>query len=416
MILVFLLFLLSGFALPNLININGGIDYSDRKKFQIGIFYGPTPELTNDEQYRWIKAANIDFIQYIVADGSEKQNLQILDLAYKYGLTYFVSDLRVKGSDNDIKEMVSAYKNHPATAGYYIQDEPGVGALDWPSETYRKILALDPEREPYVNLLPDWVIPDYEKVYVEKWIEMVGKDNLKFLSFDHYPFMADGSIGVTYFNNLDIIRRAGLKYNVKTSSYLQSMGITGAYRRPTEHELRYSAYSNLAYGIKNLMWFTYNTPVKQTSEKFTSAIIDSLGNKTNLYEPFKKLNAQLKVVGDVLIDLDAVAVYHTGKIPGIGIAPLPSGYFWQPVSLQDELIISKFVHPFSGKEYVLVVNKSLTDKKEVRFKLAHEIYKVLRLSSDSGKRKNVKIKNNELTDTFLPGEGKLYQIDRKTDY
>ncbi len=102
-----------------------------------------------------------------------------------------------------------------------------------------------------------------KKAYVERWIEGVGIENLKYLSFDNYPFLRKGKFEKSYYNNLDIIRRAGLKYNVKTSSYLQSFGIVNTFRRPTEHEMRLNVYSNLAYGIKNPVWFCYATPTGQ---------------------------------------------------------------------------------------------------------------------------------------------------------
>lgn len=387
------------------------------RSFQIGIFYGPTPELTNDRQFRWIKRAHIDFIQFIEdakrqeATASQKRNFQILDLAQKHGLTYYVGDPRVHGSDEDVRDLVETYKGHPATGGYYIVDEPGADALDWPAKTYQFIRALDPDRVPYVNLLPDFVYEDYEHNYVEKWIGKVGKENLIFLSFDNYPFLIDGSFRLTNFYNLDVIRRAGLKHGVRTSSYLQSVGIKGHYRRPTEHELRFSAFSNLAYGIKNLVWFTYNTPVGQPVEKFTSAIIDSVGKKTDLYRPFRRLNKQLHRIGSVLAGLDAVAVYHTGEAPGKGIVSLPADFGWQPANTNDQLIITEFRNPRNNRQYMMIVNKSLTEEKDIQGVLDANIKRVYRISDISGRKRAVRINGGRIEDHFLPGEGKLYLFE-----
>lgn len=398
-------------------SINIRVDSSMHDHIQIGVFYGPTPELTTSRQFRWIKKAHVDFIQFVEdakrqeAAASEKRNLQILDLAHKHKLSYYVGDPRVHGSDADIRSMVRAYKDHPATAGYYIQDEPGKDALDWPAKTYQTIRALDPDRVPYVNLLPDFVYDDYDTAYVEKWINKVGHENLVFLSFDNYPFLIDGSFRTTNFYNLDVIRRAGLKYGVLTSSYLQSMGIKGHYRRPTEHELRFSAYSNLAYGMKNLVWFTYNTPVRQPVEKFTNAIIDSLGRKTDLYRPFRRLNKQLHRIGGVLGGLNAVGVYHTGELTGKGVEPLPPNFYWQPVNRENSLIVTDFRHPANGQRYLMIVNKSLTEEKKIEGVLNGYIRYIYRISDKNGRKKRIRTKESRFQDRFLPGEGRIYQLD-----
>ncbi|MCH5718999.1 hypothetical protein [Niabella hibiscisoli] len=323
--------------------------------FSIGIFYGPTQDLANDEQFRWIKEANVDFIQFIGdkaldfnknVDTAQQRNLAILDLAARNGIRYFVRDPRVRGSEQDIATMVKAYKHHPGVAGYFIVDEPGKDDLEWPAKAYKTILKYDPGHIPSVNLFPSPVYPDYEENYVEAWIKAVGKENLKLLSFDHYPLLVNGSFGGAYFKNLDLIRRAGLRHGIKTSMYPQSMGIINAYRRPDSSELRYSAYTALAYGIKNLVWFTYNTPVRQPVERFMNAIIDSMGNKTDLYTPFQNLNASLKQVGKTIGQLDAIEVYHSDKSDGTEGLTVPesfSGNQWMKrnVSLLHILRIPK---------------------------------------------------------------------------
>lgn len=393
------------------------IDSLNPNELLIGIFYGPLKSITTEAQFRDIKAAHVDYIQYIGdADrpGQEgiQRNREILDLSHRAGLYYYPSDKRVRGTAAEVVAMVNDYKDHPATAGFVIQDEPGPEALDWPADTYKKILALAPGKVPYVNLLPDWAVPNYEKGYVEKWVEKAGPENLQYLSFDNYPLRADGSFGGTYFNNLEIIRRAGLKYGVKTSCYLQSMGILGAYRRPTVAELRYSAYSALSYGIKNAVWFTYCTPVNQPVEKFTSAIIDSTGLKTDLYEPFQQLNKDLKQLGVTLIKLDATEVYHSGSQEGTGILRLPENFFLQPQDTTQDLIVSHMVNRDNGKDYVMVVNKSFTKTAAVNFRISKPAKKILQVAV-TGKMQptDYKRKKGSFSASFLPGEGKLFLLE-----
>lgn len=388
--------------------------------FSIGIFYGPMPEMTNDEQFRWIREANVDFIQFIGdslfdfnkdAAVAERRNRHILDLAARNGLRYFVRDPRVRGSEADIAAMVHAYKKHPGLGGYFIVDEPGKDDLDWPANAYKTILKYDPAGIPSVNLFPSFVYPDYEKAYVDAWVQKVGKENLKLLSFDHYPLLANGSFGPAYFKNLDMIRRAGLRYGITTSMYPQSMGIIHAYRRPDSSELRYSAYTALAYGIKNLVWFTYNTPVGQPVERFTNAIIDSLGHKTDLYEPFKKLNAALKQLGKTIGLLDAVAVYHSDTLDGTAGLTIPDAFFWKPVDNRQRMILTHFKDPRTKQSFIMVVNKSLQDKAIFSFRVDKRIKKIHYVSAQDGKQHPTRYKPGSVfTEVLLPGAGKLYAL------
>ncbi|MBZ4190528.1 hypothetical protein [Niabella beijingensis] len=410
--------LLGSFLLLFAVAAARGTTDSLPRSFSIGIFYGPTPELTNDEQYRFIKEANIDFIQYL--DGTLKddtaearlRNFRLLDRASRHGLQYYVYDPHVKGNEADIAAMVALYKNHPGLGGYFIVDEPGKGALDWPARAYRTLVKYDPVHPPSVNLLPA-IYPDYEQAYVEDWVQKAGRGNLRQLSFDHYPLLADGSFGKGYFNNLDIIRRVGLRYGIPTATYPQSMGILNAYRRPNSSELRYSAYTAVAYGVKQLVWFTYNTPVHQPSERFTNAIIDSTGKKTDLYLPFQKLNAELKLLGGTLRMLDAVAVYHSDTLDGTAGHTLPDNFFWRPSGNKNRVIVSHFRHAVTGQSFIMVVNKSLVSRDTLAFVIDKKIKKIRCLSAQDGKQHRVHYKagSGRFEEVFLPGEGRLYAVE-----
>ncbi len=382
-----------------------------KDKFQVGIFWPPVWEQTNPKQYKAIKEANVDYIQNVLGSllDTEERNLKMLELAGKYGMKMFVADPRVNGTPEDIKAMVETYRKYPATSGYYVVDEPDLKGMTEAARKYKSILSVDQQAVPYVNLLPSWAVPDYES-YVNHWMEVCGKENMKYLSFDCYPFMVDGSMRNTYYRNLDIIRKAGLENQVKTSCYLQSIGIPGSYRRPNASEMRLNVYSCLAYGIKNLVWFTYWTPTNR-GEKFTNAIIDSCGNKTDLYRPFQQLNHQMRQLGKTLIGLDAQAVYHTGNAIPEGAEQLPGNFIIRPENNNAELIITRFTKNNSSEQYVMVVNKSISGALVVQLKLDKTVTAIRQISSVSGKPENVKVnRNGNLELDLLPGEGKLFEI------
>ena len=387
-------------------------DFTD--EFQIGIFWPPVWEHANLKQYKLINEANIGYIQNVLGSllDTEERNLKMLGLCEKCRLKLFVADPRVNGTKADIREMIQVYGDHVATAGYYVIDEPHFDGIEAAAKKYQTILEFDRQVVPYVNLLPQWSLPDYN-LYVTQWIESCGMENLKYLSFDCYPFMADGSFRESYYENLDFIRRAGLENGVKTSCYLQSVGIPGVYRRPGVVDLRLNVFSCLAYGIKNMVWFTYWTPTNR-GEVFTNAIIDSCGQKTDLYLPFKQLNRQMKQLGKTLIGLDAVNVFHTGiKIPE-DAEKLPSDFVVRPEDPEKELIISRFEQNETHQTYVMIVNKSSERTELIRMIVGPGVNGLKEISSVSGKTENVRFNraNRKMGLKLLPGEGKLFRLER----
>lgn len=386
---------------------------SARDVVQVGIFWPPVWEQTNLKQYRLIKKAHVDYVENVLGSllDTEERNLKMLRLAEKTGLKMYVADPRVNGTENDVREMVALYQKYASTAGYYVVDEPGMNGLSEVGRKYKAILKFAPEAVPYVNLLPSWAVPEYPS-YVDKWIESCGRENLKYLSFDCYPFMADGSFRNTYYENLNVIRKAGLKNGVKTSCYLQSVGIPNAYRRPSEAEMRLNVYSCLAYGIKNLVWFTYWTPTGR-GEKFTNAIIDSCGNKTDLYDAFSRLNNRVSQLGKTLGKLDAMSVYHTGENLSGGAGSLPSSFALWPEDKEAELILTDFEERTTRVKYVMIVNKSTIKPEHILLKVQENIARIKEISRDPGGSQKSRFYpgRHEFRVDLQPGEGKLFRIE-----
>ncbi len=387
---------------------------SQKDEFTISIFWPPVWKHTNDAQYKTLSESHVDCIQNVSSTdlNTLEKNMKMLELAHKYGMKVIVSDPRIKEGEDDIKAMVADYRNHPATSGYYIRDEPDSALLDWAIKTYRTVAKLDQDKIPHVNLFPDFAVKNYEHDYVERWIEGVGAENLKYLSYDIYPFKRQGRFEKSYYNNMDIIRRAGLKYGVKTSCYFQSFGIEGIFRRPNIDEMRLNVYSNLAYGIKNPVWFCYATPTGQGDQKFMNSIIDSLGQKTDLYEPFKMFNFEMKQLGKTLIHLDAKEVYHSGDSLWMGTKLPPADFLWKPLDTTSELILSLMVDQNSATQYIMVVNKSFKEGGKFTFKIHDSVKKIDEISKKTGDPERLPFHTKEqlFTDSFLPGEGKLYRI------
>jgi hypothetical protein len=252
-------------------------------------------------------------------------------------------------------------------------------------------------RTAYKNLYQD---------YINEWVEAVGASNLKYLSYDHYPFYYDGSFSSTYFLNLELVRNIGLQNNVKTTCYIQSIGYASR-RIPNENELRYNVYSILAYGMKQLEWFCYFTPPIGNSENLINALIDTDGTKTNLYTPAQTLNGEVKQLGPTLVTLRSQAVYHNGELD-TGTQGVPDDFWWQP-GTNDRVIISYFKN-HDGRKYILVVNKNMTDGATYYFTVSPNPSTVKEISKSTGQEINTNYNSGQLSGYFAPGEGKLYVL------
>jgi hypothetical protein len=393
-----------------------------QNEFLISIYGPPPAKYLNDKQFKVIKDGNVDVIINIGpgVEQNREGNIKTLDMGHKHGLKVYVYDGRVNQGDDQIRAMVADYKSHPALAGYYVTDEPDTARLAASIVMQNKVKALDPSKDAYINHLPDWAIDpkeDYENSFLPRYIDGVGKDKLNYLAYDNYPYKRGHRLEKTYFNNLEVIRRVGLKYNVKTSSCLQSFGMgfnnVVELRRPNTDEMRMNVYSNLAYGVKNAVWYTYYTQDNLTP-KFTmyKSVIDSAGVITDMYEPFKQLNGEMKQLGKTLINLDAMEVYHTGDSLWLGTKLPPADFIAQITDKKAEVILSRFVHKSSGKQYLMVVNRSFKKSAQLTIQLKAGVKKVMEISNVTGKpvKAPYDSKKRSLTESFMPGEGKLYSL------
>ncbi len=387
-------------------------------KFPIGIYWPPTPEYTTPQQYNYLKEAGINTIEVPNIPGYlAVKNDVILDMAAARNMKAVIPPPESMGAnamtltDEQLAEYVNQYKDHPGLGGYFIMDEPGDALLPTAAHVYKKIAELDPTRHPHVNMLP------YTEMF-QRWVDLVGVDQLHYLATDFYPYLEGGSVKPDYYSFLDKLRTTGLKNQVKTSNYLQSVGIYGYLERPKTGYLRHNVYTNLAYGVKSLTWFTWWSPGNTGAENFTDAIMTRKGVKTDLFEPVKQLNKEITALGPTLLKLDAVNVYHSGGNL-TGLTPVPANFFFQS-NTNNQMVISHMVDAETGRNYIMVVSKNRNAAGAFSFTLdpSWRIKAVTEVSKKTGKEipTNYNPTTGLLTDAFAGGEGKLYAIDADFPY
>ena len=120
--------------------------------------------------------------------------------------------------------------------------------------------------------------------------------------------------------------------------------------------MRWVQYTNLAYGAKGLWYFTYWGPTAWDNWDRIAIVDPADGSPTDLYEPVKALNSAVLAMGDVLLRLRNVDVFHAPTAPP-GHRTLPPTDFWITGIKSDGAIVSFFEDRTDATSYALVVNK-----------------------------------------------------------
>lgn len=362
-------------------------------------------------------------------------NKKISDLCTERDMVFSAAIQEVKNgtahSDEALQMLVDQNKDLPGCISYYLYDEPNDTMVPIIAEEYNKLLSMDPEKHPMVNLLPSYgVLPSmgtdvsingsyYD--YVSSWVDAVGAENLEYLSFDHYPFRASGNSD-TYYKDLEVIRRVAYENGgLKTACFLQT-GSWNGMRNPTASEQRWNMYSVLAYGIKNpnyFCWMAAPYVEPPAGEGMLDHVIDEEGNHTERYEPAKQINSEVTVLGPTLMKVDAVHVYHTSTTPK-EVPEYPQNYFIQPVSreLEDDAIVSIMKCKDGSGYYIMIVNKNVEDTRTLSFTLdadAVGITGVKEVSKETGKPVDCDYADGVLTAEFAPGDGRLFKLEGRVD-
>jgi hypothetical protein len=411
------------------------------ENFEITAFWPPTVDHVDDEQYANLAAAGIDVVQNAQIDtGTPDQNLKMADLAYKNGMQIVVQDNTVSPGSMTADEAAAwakRYTDVPGVGGFFLVDEPADATAY--AQTFNEIRDVAPSYYPHLNFLPYNALGSAAtaSTVMQSWLDATGPHTISepdYLMYDLYPFGAASTAYQDMFTNLDTVRELGLKNTVKTATYLQSIGIPGALRRPDADEIRYEANMALAYGYKQLSYFTWWTPTNRGQE-FTDGIMTPDGQKTDLYEPVQQLNSEIHALGPTLMNLDAKEVYLSGP-DTYGQATVPSDYFVQPQSKGDA-VISHMVDRNTGDDYLFVVNNSFDHDQDVKLTIADSVTAVREVSRTNGTLGDPialtpatadgdsltgrsldavgAAQGSELTGHLDPSEGVLYKLVRNSD-
>lgn len=323
------------------------------------------------------------------------------------------------GLDADmLKEGVQYAKGKSRCIGYHLIDEPGGAALPRVGEFCRAYREADPKRYPFVNLFPSYVGTaamegDYYQ-YCTRFVKEAGEENIEYLSHDFYPFHLNGT-ALSIFADMEVIRRVAFENGrLRTHAFPQSTAWMGT-RMPNIDEMRWNVYAYLAYGFKALSWFNLVCPGKSDDEGecFRESVIYRDGTVKNpqLLKDFGKLNAEVHALGDTLMKLDTVHAYHTTDRIG-GVERLPADWMITPAGDAD-FVISHMVTKKGDETYVMLFNNSWENPATASFAIdpLSGIESLTYISPWGGNEYPVTVKDGVFTETFRPGEGKLFKLN-----
>lgn len=278
------------------------------ESFHIGAYY-LQKYARSEKHVKELKECGVDFV--IGMDNDR----EILDLFDKYGVKAVVSGIvpswfggkgENSGTMKDVNKKEDYIKgrenftDHSAIVGIDIGDEPS--SLDFPyyGEMARLTSELFENKFPYMNVYPSYGMlgdnspeqikkelgTDTYKEYLKAYCENIA---LPYLSYDHYVYSSDKA---RFISDLAIASKLCEEYSKKLFIVLQ----VNSHKEGillSENELRYQAFSALAFGVSAISWACY------TGGWWYNNVLDENGEKTAQYEKLKKVNAEIKNITKV---------------------------------------------------------------------------------------------------------------------
>lgn len=299
----------------------------DRNRLNIGVYH-LKPYARTEAHIKDLADCGIDFV--ICMDSKDRA---ALDLFHKYGVGAIVSDVvplwwggngAGSGKMHTINTLdkyeaaAASFVDHPAIWGIDIGDEPS--ALDFPhyGKVFDCVDRLFPNQFPYLNLYPNYAsvshntaeetqcqlgTATYEE-HIQRYCENIPAD---YLSYDFYCFDHNlRVIGVTkHYENLRVVADACLR----TGRSMWIILMVNSHDPDiwmTENNLRFQAYSSMAFGAENITWACY------TAGWWSNQVLDGEGNKTQQYDKLKKINAEIRTLADEYMKYRRVSTHFVG--------------------------------------------------------------------------------------------------------
>ncbi|MGQ9845568.1 MAG: hypothetical protein ACUVQN_05095 [Caldisericia bacterium] len=351
-------------------------------------------------------------------------------------------------TNDETNKNISKYLdlfNQEYIYGWYVWDEPGKNRrlcspfnLE-PNDDFEDINRIVKQirqnhkyndKLDFINLFPTYwsetkTLNDYEKYLNAFYTSQEYKPRV--LCFDHYPFLMGGNSNFRkdYYANLEIIRKKSIEWDIPFWMIILSSGHDN-YKNPSFEEIRFQIYSALAYGAKGIGYYLYSKSFEQIGyrswilENYVDdeQVADSLHGP--LYVPIKKLNAEIKKLGGILMNLKSRRIIHTSDFPNnqlnisFGLSHQSNTesivkdiISFDSLSTQKNFLIGEFSNENleENYNYLLIVNKDYNQNCDLKI-LFSESKEIFKFNKNSGKFERIGF-NNFINLSILAGDGEL---------
>lgn len=381
-------------------------------RFAIGFWVDPPMDKKGPARYKEIAEANFTLVIGGFGALTPEEIKTQLRLCKKNGLKALV------GTADLAPEK---YVTGDACWGFLMKDEPNASQFPSLASLVMKNRSIHPGKLSYINLYPNYANTGqlgkstYEE-YVASFMETVRPD---VLSMDYYPIFkpdADGRDG--YCVNMKVMRRYSLKYDVPFWNFFNVMPF-GPHTDPTESQIRWQIYTSLAYGAKGVLYFCYYTPTGGEFPK-GGAIIRRDGSRTRHYEEAKRINAELKNLGQTLMQLTSTGIYRIspGDNPADILKNTPiKNIIKYPEDPERDYLVGAFKHK-DGREAVLINNYRFAYTAWPTVEFRADLSQIREIDKETGKEIPVKDDSPDIPGLQISlgaGDGRLFLMNDNKD-
>jgi hypothetical protein len=272
-------------------------------------FGDPPVEFATPETFATLAQAGFDAV-YLGVLG--KASEQALASAASAGVGCVVGDDRIiklinQGSTHAERvaaasAFVERWQDDDRVVAHWITDEPAgqPAVIEALADFHQLFRELAPGRLAFCNLYPSYA-QLLGLLGTSDFAEYVGwvaeACHPRFMTYDFYPLMADGTELPRYLEDFAVFQEAGREHGfewgicVQTTDYWPNGHPEDGRRRPNADEVMWQVNLALAHGARSIIPFTYWTPSIAGIEEFGAGIIGRDGAKTDLYLATTQANA-----------------------------------------------------------------------------------------------------------------------------
>lgn len=319
------------------------------KKFPVVAWYSVDATHNTRAQYKLMSKAGFNLS--LSAPLTKEETIRGLHEARGTGVKLIVDCQESRNAD---QAFIAEVKNHSTLGMYYLSDEPDKDFFDNLAAKVNNIHKTDDVHAGYINLLP--IYANNEQLKAESYDDYLdtylSKVHTTFLSYDNYPFVRE-TFREDFYTNLEVVSGKCKEACVSFWGFARSI-YSNDYYQIDEGRLRLQVFANMAYGAQGIQYFTYGVP-----QGGSTAILDSLYKKTNLYDVVTIINREVQAVGKYSFGADFTAVMHVSKDNRDVLTPIINDIEFSG----ESVLVSLFEK--DGVRYLMMVNKDYLSSQTV---------------------------------------------------